>query len=254
MKAIVVSLLFAVSACAQQLPKLPKPFVQSTAFNSSFKFSPDQIELGQLSPELAQDLETILNFDRSQLGNGGPSQDDFYHIHNGSGFVPPTKPGQILKVERVTDPSAWNIPAKTALSRFLYTSLSANGTLVPASAYILWPFTAKQTSTTDPSKVPVVLWSHGTSGYWADASPSAHRSLFYGNIMPFTLAQAGYAVVATDYVGLGVNTSWTGEYVPHQYQNRVASAQDSLYALRAARTAFPKQLTQRYVNVGRESS
>jgi hypothetical protein len=250
MKATLLSLLIVASACAQQLPVLQKPFVQSTAFNSSFKFSSDQIELGQLTPELVQNLENVLNFDRSQLANGGPSQDDFYHIDNSSGFVPPIKPGQILKVERVTDPSAWNIPAKTALSRFLYTSLSANGTLVPASAYVLWPFSAKQTSTTDPSKAPVVLWSHGTSGYWADGSPSAHRSLFYGNIMPFTLAQAGYAVVATDYAGLGVNTSWTGSYTPHQYQNRIANAQDSLYALRAARTAFPDQLTQRYVNVG----
>ncbi len=56
---------------------LPNPLPQSTGWNSSFKLSPEQIELGQLSPGLASSIELILNFDRSQLANGGPSQDSF---------------------------------------------------------------------------------------------------------------------------------------------------------------------------------
>jgi len=247
MKATYTTLLLAAGALAQMLPVLPKPGTKTTAWNSSYKLSDEQMILGQIWPELAEDIETVLNFDRSQLANGGPSQDDFYHLGN---VTTPDHPGQVLKVQNVTDPKPWNIPAKTALSRFIYTSTNANGTLVPASAYVLWPWTAKEVGTNSSSKVPVVLWSHGTSGFFADGSPSAHRSLFYGNIMPFTLAQAGYVVVASDYTGLGVQTSWDGSYVPHQYQNRIAQAFDSLNALRAARSIFPDKITEEYVNVG----
>ncbi|KAK4495503.1 hypothetical protein PRZ48_013835 [Zasmidium cellare] len=247
MKGTFKALLLAASTFAQTLPTLPKPETQSVSFNSSFKFSATQLELGQLWPELAENLETVLNYDRSQLANGGPSQDDFYKLSNSTA---PTTPGQILRVQRVTDPKVWNIPAKTALSRFIYTTTTANGTLIPASAYILWPWTARRVGTEASDKAPVVLWSHGTSGFYADGSPSAHRSLFYGNIMPFTLAQAGYVVVATDYAGLGVQTSWDGSLVSAQYQNRVSQAFDSLYALRAARQIFPDKITDKYVNVG----
>ncbi|PON24961.1 hypothetical protein TGAM01_v206042 [Trichoderma gamsii] len=253
MKSTYVTLLFAATSFAQELPTLPKPISQSTAFNSSFKLSEKQIELGQLWPELAEDIETIINFDRSQLAYGGPGQDSFYKLDKKKTIIPKT-PGQVLKIEHVTNPAAWNIPAGTSLSRFIYASTTANGTLVPASAYVLWPFTPKKLEhskkQSKQGKVPVALWSHGTSGYYADASPSAHRSLFYGNIVPFTLAQAGYAVVAADYTGLGVQTSWDGSHVPHQYQNRLANGFDSLYALRAARSAFSGRITDEYVNIG----
>lgn len=247
MKGTFELLLLAVGALAQTLPVLPKPETLSESWNSSFKFSPEQKQLGQLWPDLAENVETILNWDRSQLAHGGPSQDNFYRLEN---VTAPHHPGQVLKDQRVTDPSNWNLPAKTALSRFIYTTTNANGTLIPASAYVLWPWTAKPFNTESRGKAPVVLWSHGTSGFFADGSPSAHRSLFYGNIMPFTLAQAGYAVVAADYAGLGVQTSWDGSYVPHQYQNRRAQALDSLNALRAARQIFHGKLTDEYVNVG----
>ncbi|KAJ9603590.1 hypothetical protein H2200_011776 [Cladophialophora chaetospira] len=240
MKATFVTLFFAAGAFAQTIPTLPVPKTQSTAFDSSFKFSPEQIELGQIWPELAGSLETILNFDRSQLAHGGPSQDSFYKLNNQPNSSQPRSPGQVLKVEHVTDPASWNIPAKTALSRFIYTTTNANGTLIPASAYILWPWTAKEINGTTEGKAPALLWSHGTSGFFADGSPSAHRSLFYGNIMPFT--RSGWL--------RGVNTSWDGSYVPHQYQNRLANAFDSLFALRAARSIFPDLITDEYVNVG----
>lgn len=247
MRATFGILLLATGAFAQKLPVLPKPGTQTTAWNSSFKISDEQVMLGQIWPELAESVGTILNFDRSQLANGGPSQDSFYQLGN---IDPPKKPGQILKVQNVTEPTPWNIPAKTALSRFIYTTTNANGTLIPASAYVLWPWTAKDVGKNSSGKAPVILWSHGTSGFFADGSPSAHRTLFYGNIMPFTLAQAGYVVIASDYAGLGVQISWDGSYVPHQYQNRIAQAYDSLNALRAARTIFSDRITNEYVNVG----
>ena len=137
MKATSIMLLFAAGTLAQMVPTFPKPLTQSTAWNSSFKFSQEQIELGELWPDLADNLETILNFDRSQLANGGPSQDSFYKLKNGTGLAPPHSPGKVLKVEHTTNPAAWNFRAKTALSRFIYTTTNANGTLIPASAYVL---------------------------------------------------------------------------------------------------------------------
>ncbi|PNP38785.1 hypothetical protein TGAMA5MH_09008 [Trichoderma gamsii] len=72
-----VALLFATAKAAhgQAIPTFPDAEVQTTGWNSSFKFSKEQIQHGQPSPELASSLEVILNFDRSQLANGGPSQD-----------------------------------------------------------------------------------------------------------------------------------------------------------------------------------
>jgi pimeloyl-ACP methyl ester carboxylesterase len=246
---VVAALATAKAAYAQQ----PNPEVQSTSWNSSFKFSQDEIELGQLSPDLAHSLEVILNFDRSQLANGGPSQDGFYKL-KGTSYQRPTSPGQVIRVEHVTNPTVYNIPAKTALSRILYSTTNLNGTLIPASAYILWPYTPKDfgphSKRNSATKAPIVLWNHGTSGFYADGAPSAHRSLFYGDLVPFTLAQAGYAVVAPDYAGLGIETSWDGSFVPHQYLNHQANAGDSLNAIRAVRRAFPGKLTDEFVTMG----
>jgi hypothetical protein len=105
MKLSFVVLLFATAKAAhgQAIPTFPDAEVQTTGWNSSFKFSQEQIELGQLSPGLANSLEVILNFDRSQLANGGPGQDRFYHL--GSSYKHPQGPGEVLKVEDVTDPT-----------------------------------------------------------------------------------------------------------------------------------------------------
>ncbi|RFU76065.1 secretory lipase [Trichoderma arundinaceum] len=254
MKAASVALLYvAVRPAYGQFEFLP-PQVPTTGWNSSFKFTPEQIELGKLSPELASSIEAILNFDRSQLAYGGPSQDSFYRLSDDFSKNHPHSPGQVLKVQEFTDPTDYNIPAQTALSRIIYTTTNLNGTLVPASACILWPYSLKEFGNSSKhkptAKAPVVLWTHGTSGFFADGAPSAHRSLFYGDFVPFTLAQAGYVVVAPDYAGLGVATSWDGSYVPHQYLIREAGAADSLNAIRAAYKAFSDKITREYVVVG----
>ncbi|KAJ5266780.1 hypothetical protein N7478_009588 [Penicillium angulare] len=226
--------------------------IQSTNWNSSFELSPSQLKLGNLTSFAGATLNTIINFDRTQLANGGPRQDDFYNIQHIPKDQYPTLPGQVIKLQKFTDPSNFSIPAKIAMSRIIYSTTNINGTLVPASAYVLWPFHAKAfkgRNATSPS-APVVLWTHGTSGFYADAAPSTHRGLFYDDLVPFTLAEAGYAVVAPDYAGLGVGTSWDGSFVPHQYLVSAASAGDALNALRAAQASFPRQLSKDYVVMG----
>ncbi|KAK9364467.1 hypothetical protein V1509DRAFT_636300 [Lipomyces kononenkoae] len=63
MKTAHIALLCAAATLANG-QMLPVPEGQTTAWNSSFKFSPEQVKLGQLSPGLATSLEVILNFDR----------------------------------------------------------------------------------------------------------------------------------------------------------------------------------------------
>lgn len=231
---------------------LPPPVVQTTGWNSSFKFTPEQLELGNLTEELGGMLETIINFDRSQLVNGGPSQDDFYNLPPLTEDEIPTAPGKLIKLQEVTNPLPYVIPSKTAISRFIYSSTNLNGTLLPASAYVLWPYQARKINCAkdQAAKAPVVLWTHGTSGFYPSGGPSTHRALFYGDFMPFALAQAGYIVVAADYAGLGVGKSWDGSTIPHQYLAAHAGAFDALNALKAAHEAFPDRLTSDYVVVG----
>lgn len=80
--------------------------------------------------------------------------------------------------------------------------------------------------------------------------PSAHRGLWYAHQAPFALAEAVYDVLAPDYAGLGISTSWDGSEIPHQYHASPATAGDALYSMRAALKAFPKKLNENYVVMG----
>ncbi|KAF5583193.1 secretory lipase [Fusarium pseudoanthophilum] len=223
-------------------------FQHTTSWNSTFKLSPQQLTLANLTSEEGVQINNIMNFDRTLLANGGPHQDDFYTLP--AGLKIPKGPGELIKLQEITDPKPYTIPASTAMSRFLYSTTKINGTLIPASAYILWPYTTKKMKGVSHGKAPTVLWTHGTSGWYPTAAPSTHRSLFYQDFVPYALALAGYAVVAPDYAGLGVGTSWDGTAIPHEYGIYQAGGADALNALRAALTAFPERLTTDYVNVG----
>ncbi|KAM5345671.1 hypothetical protein ACJ41O_011532 [Fusarium nematophilum] len=235
--------------------QLPAAEVFRTDFNSSFKLTPSQIEAAQLDDALAESVQNVVNFERSQLAFGGPTEDAFYALPPLNNETNPLQPGQILKVEPFTDPTNFSIPANTALSRIIYTTTNSNGTLIPASGFILWPFTPRKLgdnskNTNAPGKAPVVIWTHGTSGFFASQAPSAHRGLWYDHSAPFTLAEAGYAVFAPDFAGLGVSTSWDGSEIPHQYHASLTTAHDTLYGFRAALEAFPEKLSQDFVVMG----
>ncbi|PNP75257.1 hypothetical protein FNYG_11400 [Fusarium nygamai] len=222
--------------------------LHTTSWNSTFKLSPEQLSLANLTIEEGVQINNIIKFDRTLLANGGPHQDDFYTLP--PGLKIPKSSGELIKLQEITDPKPYTIPASTAMSRFLYSTTNINGTLIPASAYILWPYTTKKMKGVPHGKAPTVLWTHGTSGWYPTAAPSTHRSLFYQDFVPYALALAGYAVVAPDYAVLGVGTSWDGTAIPHEYGIYQAGGSDALNALRAALTAFPERLTTDYVNVG----
>ncbi|CAJ2513046.1 Uu.00g011650.m01.CDS01 [Anthostomella pinea] len=219
--------------------------LQTAGFNSSFALLSAQIEAASLSDSTVASLNNVVRYDQSQLANGGPAEDDFYTLPLLENTTQPLKAGTLLKVQSFTDTTNYTLPPNTALSRIIYTSTNLNGTVLPASAFIFWPF--------QPPRRPQRPSSSGRTAhpaFFASNAPSAHRALWYGDAAPFALTLDGYAVVAPDYAGLGISTSWDGSPIPHQYLASPTSAHDALSALRAARKAFQDLLSDDYVVMG----
>ena len=241
----IVAALFSASSVLAQIPPAK---VYTSDFNSSFSLTLAQIEAAELDEATVDSLNIVLRYDRSQLAFGGPYEDDFYALPPLTG---PLQAGQVLKVQDVTDASAYSIPAGTALSRILYTTQNLNGTVIPTSGFILWPYAPRRFESDAPdSKAHVVVWAHGTSGFFRTQNPSSQRPLWYAHNAPFALALAGYAVFAPDFAGLGVSESWDGSEIPHEYNASPAQARDSLYGFRAAKKAFPDYLGGDFVVIG----
>ncbi|KLU87097.1 hypothetical protein MAPG_06102 [Magnaporthiopsis poae ATCC 64411] len=228
--------MLAAQAAGQFGPAAP----HNTGFNSTFTFTVAQIEAAQLDGALVESLQAIIDFDRTQLAFGGPRHDDFYRLPPLTNTSGPLAPGQVIKVQEHVDASAFALPPHTSLSRLLYTSRNANGTVIPTSGFVLWPYLPRGSS--DGKRAKMVVWTHGTSGFFAPQAPSAHRGLWYDEMGPFALAQAGYAVFAPDYHGLGVSASWDGSPIWHQYLMWPSLAADALHGVSAARAAFPHLL------------
>jgi len=169
--------------------------------------------------------------------------DDFYSVP--ASFNPSMAPGKVLKVEKHTNLAPYTVAGGLTMSRFMYTSETINGTIVPVSAYVLWPYKGFEYKTkcngidtplnkTGGPKFPMVSFAHGTAGQFSNCAPSNYRALQYHFMTSYELAQHGFAVVATDYQGLGVDGG-----KPHSWLNGPEAANDIGYAVEAARAAFP---------------
>lgn len=155
-------------------------------------------------------------------------------------------PGSVLLLEQTTNLTNYSVPAPLTMSRILYTTEDLNGTVIPASAYILWPSSPLEvpvaSSVSNSTQWPIVAWAHGTSGGLPPCAPSNYRNLQYHFQVPFTLALQGYVVVAPDYAGLGVGRLPDGEEIGHPWGAWPAQANDLAHAVTAARNAFPQFL------------
>lgn len=89
---------------------------------------------------------------------------------------------------------------------------------------------------------PVIAWEHGTVGLASDCAPSVSGMYPEYTQMLTHWLDAGYAVVASDYIGLGTPG-------PHAYLDGEAEAHASIDAIRAARTVVPA-LSSRWAAVG----
>ncbi|CAJ0540285.1 Ff.00g074740.m01.CDS01 [Fusarium sp. VM40] len=162
----------------------------------------------------------------------------FYKVP--SNFSTKLSAGVVLKTEDATNLTNYVVPSGLTMSRIIYTTEDINGGVVPASAYVLWPYTSL--TGVNPG-LPMVAWAHGTTGTFKPCAPSSYRALQYHFQVPFALALQGIAVVAPDYAGLGVSELPNGDTVPHPWVAAPAHANDLAFAVTAARSVFPGLLS-----------
>ena len=191
---------------------------------------------------LPDEVVKALHFEQQSQASASPEDDLFYSIQ---GSDVESTPGTLLKVEADTDQSKYMLPPATAMSRFIYQSRNLNGQPVPVSAFVLWPFTPRN----QKDGYAVVAWAHGTSGITPESAPSKHRCLWQHFLAPYQLAAQGYVVVATDYAGLGVRVDALGRKITHEYLAGPSHANDIIYSVRAARSAFP-ELSKDFIVIG----
>ena len=215
---------------------------QTDTFNSSATITLAQQKAAGINATLANNLAVSLNFERSNFAHGPGSSDAFYHVPPGSATA---APGTLLKLQLDANTTLYTLPPNTAISRILFQSESINGSKVPGSAYILWPYLPR----TETDGLPVVAWAHGTSGLFGNCAPSNYRNLLYQFATIFELALQGYVVVAPDYLGLGVSKDAQGKPLTHPYLGTPSHANDLFYSVQAARAAFPS-LSKRFVVMG----
>jgi pimeloyl-ACP methyl ester carboxylesterase len=241
--------------CGLTAEQVPPARSQNDTFGASYgpNINPSsaaaRIAQAGLSPDAAAAALVTLNFERSNWAGSSTQIDPFYNDLpvNSSSLLA----GSIVKVELFTNTSEYSLPPMVALSRFVYTTRSLNGTIVPASAYILWPYSPRQFSntTSTATRIPVVAWAHGAGGWTGECAASHQRNLRNQFEAPYALAQQGFAVVAPDFAGIGVTHTVNGTFIPHQLLAYDAQANDVLYSLQAAWSAFP-HLDSKYVLMG----
>ncbi|MER9191432.1 alpha/beta hydrolase family protein [Mesorhizobium australicum] len=143
-----------------------------------------------------------------------------------------TKPGDLLRKEIATE---YTLPEGTTVQRILYHSLTASGKDVVTSAAVMLP-----AGRAPQGGWPVIAWGHGTTGVSRQCAPSLMKD-YYGSRLSEYL-KAGFAVVATDYYGLGTEGA-------HHYANGITQGRDVVYSVKAARAAEP-ELNKRWVVCG----
>lgn len=163
---------------------------------------------------------------------GNVWDDDFYST--AANFTG-SKPGDLLKLQRA-DPSMFKDAANQTLYKMQYTTVDLDGSLAPCTGFIALP------SQPQKDKHRLLAWAHGTSGLEERCAPSSSPTLYDAPIAMF-LAK-GYAVVGTDYAGLGNN------YTSHKYLSASAQANDVYYSTLAARQAFGATLSNAWMSYG----
>jgi alpha-beta hydrolase superfamily lysophospholipase len=186
-------------------------------------------------------FKTALQFEQSLWVSQNVTLDEFYTTPaNSSG----ARPGDLLRWENIPREvvnTKYTPPAGMSISRFLYMTEDIDRKPIPASAFVLLPYKKP-----DPEKpLNTVVWTHGTAGRIRNCAPSNHKGLYYDWQGPFTLAQAGYAVIAPDYAGQGTD-------IPQgfMYEAGFLHAADVAYGLIAARKVMGDLLSKEYVVVG----
>ena len=147
--------------------------------------------------------------------------------------LPPGKPGELI---RSTAFEEYDLSPGVSAARLLYHSRSAGGDDVAASGVVLFP-----DEKPPAGGWPVIAWAHDLSGVGRQCAPSLARNLQHGPFLSMYV-HLGYAVVATDYTGLG--TSFRSAFA-----DTPSNALDVIYSIPAALRGVP-QLGSRWIAMG----
>lgn len=148
----------------------------------------------------------------------------------------PLSSGQPGALIRSAPFDGYILPSGVEAVRILYYSRSHSGELVASSGVVLYPDSKPPTG-----GWPVLAWAHELNGVARACAPSLSRNLQHGPFLSMYV-NLGYAVVATDYTGLG--TSFRNAFADVR-----SNAQDVIYSIPAARNAVPG-LGARWVALG----
>ena len=143
-------------------------------------------------------------------------------------------PGTLIRSEAFT---GYSLPPGAHAVRILYVSRALDGAPDAASGVVLIP-----AGSPPRGGWPVIVWAHGTSGVARMCAPSLMKDVEYGSEGLMPMVAAGFAVVATDYAGLGTPG-------PHQYDDKIPQASDVVYSVPAAHAAIAS-LGRRWVAIG----
>ncbi len=131
--------------------------------------------------------------------------------------LPPGRPGDVVKS------TPWRPVPGVKTSLVLYRSTAVDGSPRVVSAVLAVP-----DRPAPPGGWPLLAWAHGTTGLADRCAPSRGPAFDAGLTQVLTQApQRGFAVVATDYEGLGTAGA-------HPYVVNIAEAQNVLDSIRAA--------------------
>ena len=137
---------------------------------------------------------------------------------------PTGKPGALIRSQEIEQ---YDIPYSVSAVRILYHSRSASAEDVAASGVVLFPYDKKPPA----GGWPVIAWAHGSAGVARRCAPSLMRNIGHGPFLAMYV-NLGYAVVATDYTGLG--TSFRNAFL-----DGPSNATDVIASIPAARAAVP---------------
>lgn len=147
--------------------------------------------------------------------------------------LPAGKPGELI---RAFEFGGYDLPIGITAYRFLYHSRSSAGDDVATSGVILFP-----DKKPPAGGWPVIAWAHDASGVGRQCAPSLERNLQHGPVLTMYV-NLGYAVVATDYTGLGSKFR-------NAAGDSLSNAWDIIYSIPAARRGLA-QLGPKWVAIG----
>jgi pimeloyl-ACP methyl ester carboxylesterase len=148
--------------------------------------------------------------------------------------LPAGKPGELIRSEPADE---YELPLEVSAVLILYHSRSAAGEEVATSGVVLIPSEKKPPA----GGWPVIAWAHGATGVARPCAPSLMRNIGHGPFLSMYV-NLGYAVVATDYTGLGSNFR-------NAFLDAQSNATDVIDSIAAARAAVP-QLGTRWIVMG----